>query len=105
MLSIHIIQIMAIIYFIYALRLKVWQTSINTFVVITTFFVVTISREVVVLKDIWIDYHLTIIAIAMTFLMGRVVYQSAKKKYQKFMCSDCTNYNRRSTDKNELGGM
>lgn len=99
MLSIEIIQIMAIVYFIYALRLQIWKTSLNTFVVMATFFILTISREVEMLRDVWVDYHLTIIAMAMTFLMGRVVYQSAKKKYQKFMCSDCTNYNRRSTDK------
>lgn len=99
MLSIEIIQIMAIMYFMYALRLKVWKTSLNTFVVIATFFVVTISREVPMLRDIWVDYHLTIIAMAMTFLMGRVVYQSAHKKYKELVCNDCTNYNRRSTDK------
>lgn len=99
MLSIEIIQIMAIVYFIYALRLQIWKTSLNTFVIMATFFILTISREVEMLKNIWVDYHLTIVAIAMTFLMGRVVYQSAHKKYKELLCNDCTNYNRRSTDK------
>lgn len=98
MLSIQTIQIMAIIYFIYAIRLKVWRTSLNTFVVLTAFFILTISREVEMLRDIWIDYHLIIIAIVMTFLMGRVVYQSAHKKHKELICNDCINYNRRSTD-------
>ena len=98
MSSIQIIQIMAILYFLYALRMKVWQTSLNTFVVLAAFFIVTVSREFEICRDIWIDYHLTIVAVAMTFLMGRVVYQSVRKKYIDRICNDCTNFNRRKDD-------
>ena len=95
MSSIQIVQIMAILYFIYALRLKVWQTSLNTFVVILAFFLITVSREFEICKEIWIDYHLTIVAATKTFLMGRVVFQSVNKKYLDSICGKCTHFRRK----------
>lgn len=99
MSSIGIIQIMAILYFMYAVKLKIWNTSLNTFIVISTFFILTVSRELEICREVWVDYHLTIIAISMTFIMGRVVFQSANKKYIQSMCQKCSEFRRRKDDK------
>ena len=81
MTSIQIIQIMAILYFLFALRLKTWKTSLNTFIVISGFFIIVVSREIEWCLSIWIDYHMTIIGIIMTIIMARATYQSVYKKY------------------------
>ena len=98
MISIQIVQIMAILYFLYALRMKVWETSVNTFIVFVTFFIITISREVDACQEIWTDWHLSIVAITMTVLMARVVWQSVSKKYKENVCSGCDNFKRRKDD-------
>lgn len=98
MLSIQIIQIMAILYFIAAVKMKVWKVSLNTFVVLTAVFVVTISREFDFAQHIWIDYHLGIIGFTMTFLMVRVVYQSINKKLVDSICDNCIDFKRRKGD-------
>lgn len=98
MSSIQVIQIMAILYFIYAVRLRVWKTSLNTFIVLSAFFLITVSREIPICVEFWINYHLTVIAMTMTFLMGRVVFQSSHKKYLDNICDKCTHFNRRKDD-------
>lgn len=70
------LQIMAILYFITAVRMRVWRTSLNTFVVISTIFELCISYEIPIIQRAWQQYHLYVIAGMMTFLMARVTYQS-----------------------------
>lgn len=98
--SIIIVQVMAILYFMFAVRYKVWQTSLNTFVVFTGFFVITATHEIVQAKEHWINYHLTLVGFIMTFLMARVVYQRiTKKNDEKCLFPDCKNKGRRKDDK------
>lgn len=97
-MSVQIVQIMIILFFIYSVKMKIWKQSLNTFIVFATLFILTISREVEYLRKIWIDYHVSVIGLMMIVLMSRVVYQSVYKKYKDAFCNDCTNYNRRSTD-------
>lgn len=74
---------MSILYFISAIKMKIWQTSLNSFVVVSVFFIITISHEFEVIRHIWISYHVTIFAIMLTFIMGRVTYQSICTKKMK----------------------
>jgi len=80
--TIGLLQIMAVLYFVFAVRMQVWQTSLNTFVVIAAIFFIVITREIAPLRTIWADYHFTIIALLMTFLMARVVWQKSHKTYK-----------------------
>ena len=98
-MSVQIVQTMIILSFIYALRMKIWNTSLNTFIVISILFILTVSNEIPMLQKIWITYHTSLIGIMIFIIMGRVVFQSVKKKYLEFYCNDCSNYNRRQTDK------
>jgi len=98
MASIEIVQIMGVLYFIAALRMKVWKTSLNTFIVISGFFLITISREIEFLRDIWATYHLSIVGLIMTALMLRVVYQSINKKLVDSVCDNCFDFKRRKDD-------
>lgn len=98
MITIQTVQIFIILSFIYSVRLKVWNTSLNTFIVIATMFLLTISREIPYLKKIWIDYHVTVVGVMLFIIMARVVFQSVRKKYRDSLCNDCTNYNSRSKD-------
>jgi predicted membrane protein len=92
-MSVAIIQIIGVLYFIVAIRFKVWQTSLNTFLVFATVFIIVVSREIDILCYIWADYHLSIVAILLTFMMARVVIQGAKRKQvQKDKCNGCWKY-------------
>jgi len=79
-----ILQIMSILYFIFAVRMRMWNISINSFVVITSVFVIAVSYETKMFNCIWVNYHLTIIVLMLTFIMARVTYQSAfTKKHRR----------------------
>jgi hypothetical protein len=81
---ISILQIISILYFIFAVRMQMWKISINSFVVITSVFVIAVSYESGMFQCIWVNYHLTIIALMLTFIMARVTYQSAfSKKHRR----------------------
>lgn len=78
MISIYLIQIMSVLFFIFALRMRIWKTSLNTFIVFTVIFFISMSHEIEFLRAFWINYHLTVIATMMFVLMARVVYQSVR---------------------------
>lgn len=81
---IPILQIMSILYFIFAVRMRMWNISLNSFVVITSIFLIAVSYETKLFECVWADYHLTIVILMMTFIMARVTWQSAfKKKHRR----------------------
>ena len=90
-MSIMIIQLIGVLYFLMAVRLKVWKTSLNTFLVFATAFTIVATREIEFLRTIWVDYHLTLIAALLTFMMVRVVIQGAYKK-KTDNCSRCCDF-------------
>ena len=77
---IPILQIVSILYFLFAVRMKMWSVSLNSFVVIATVFFIAVSHEIEWLQCVWVDYHLPIIAMMLTFIMSRVTWQSIKAK-------------------------
>jgi hypothetical protein len=86
------IQIMAIAYFIAAIKMKFWRTSLNTFVVFGAIFLVTVLSHFESLAPHWIEVHLSVVAFTMTFMMGRVVYQrciDTLKKNKEDFCKGC----------------
>lgn len=83
MITIKLLEIMSVLYFIASLRMRVWNTSLNSFVVICVFFVITTSYEFDALKKIWGSCHITILAVMLTFIMARVTYQSISSKRKK----------------------
>ena len=87
-MMIAVVQIMAILYLMFAIRFKIWRVSLNTFLVLVTFAVIVISREVEFLHNIWIQYHLTIIAGLMTVMVVRVWAQRLCK-IRKCARTDC----------------
>ena len=82
-MSIIIIQLIGVLYFLMAIRFKVWKTSLNTFLVFATAFTIVATREIEFLRTIWVDYHLTLIVTLLTFMMVRVVIQGAHKKKEE----------------------
>ena len=82
-MSIMIIQLIGVLYFLMAIRFKVWKTSLNTFLVFATAFTIVATREIEFLRTIWVDYHLTLIVTLLTFMMVRVVIQGAHKKKEE----------------------
>ena len=78
-----ILQIMSILYFIFAVRMQMWRVSLNSFIVIATVFTIAISHEVVWLQYVWVDFHLPVIATMLTFIMMRVTWQSILTKRHK----------------------
>ena len=82
-MSIMVIQLMGVLYFLMAIRFKVWKTSLNTFLVFAAVFTIVATREIEFLRTIWVDYHLTLIATLLTFMMVRVVIQGAHKKKEE----------------------
>lgn len=81
---IPILQIISILYFMFAVRMQMWKISINSFVVITSVFIISVSYETGMFQCVWVDYHLSIIAIMLTFIMARVTWQSAfSKKHRR----------------------
>jgi len=76
--SVNYVQIMSVLFFMYAIRMQVWKTSLNTFVIIGVIFFISMSREIDVLKDVWADYHLSIVSALLMFLMARIVFQQYK---------------------------
>ena len=90
-MSIMVIQLMGVLYFLMAIRFKVWKTSLNTFLVFATAFTIVATREIEFLRTIWVDYHLTLIATLLTFMMVRVVIQGAHKKKED-NCSSCWDF-------------
>lgn len=84
---ITIIEIISILYFIAAVRMRVWRTSLNSFVVITASFVLLVSYECPYVRSHWMTYHLSIVAIVMTFIMVRVTYQSVNEKWKSYHCT------------------
>ena len=93
------VQIFIILSFLFSLRMKVWRTSLNSFIFISGLFILTISREFQYLREAWEDYHISVMGITLFLVMARVSYQSFSKKYKEMLCSGCTNYSRRATDK------
>jgi hypothetical protein len=86
------IQIMAIAYFIAAIKLKFWKTSLNTFIVFGAVFFITILSNIDALNAHWVNIHLSIVAFTISFMMGRVVYQRCMdtlKKINDDKCKEC----------------
>lgn len=96
---VYAVQVLVILSFIFALRMKIWRTSLNSFVFINGLFILTITREIDFFVEIWTKWHVSIVGLTLLFVMSRVAYQSFYKKYKDLLCNDCTNYNRRITDK------
>ena len=78
-----ILQIISILYFIFALRMRMWKVSLNSFVVIATVFIIATTHEFKMFQGIWVNYHLPIIVIMMTFIMARVTWQSVNSKLHR----------------------
>lgn len=97
--TVFAVQIFIVLSFLFALRMRVWRTSLSSFIFICGLFVLTISREFQYFKEIWTNYHVLIMGITLFLVMSRVTYQSFSKKYKEMKCNDCTNYKRRITDK------
>ena len=75
-----ILQIISILYFIFALRMKMWKISLNSFIVISTVFILSISSQISLFSNIWVNYHLTIIIAMLTFIIARTTWQSIQDK-------------------------
>jgi hypothetical protein len=97
--TVFAVQIFIILSFLFSLRMRVWRTSLNSFIFICGLFILTISREFEELRDVWTNYHVSVMGITLFLVMSRVAYQSFSKKYKEMLCSGCTNYNRRAADK------
>ena len=100
---ITLIQIMAITFFLAAIRMKFWKTSVNTFVVLGAIFIIAVA-SLMEIPACWINAHLSVLALTMTFLMARVVYQRyilIKKDSLDLKCNkSCEmNFMRRKDDK------
>lgn len=81
---IPILQIISILYFVFAVRMQMWRVSINSFIVISTVFVLAVSYETKLFQCVWANYHLSIVALMLTFIMARVTWQSAfSKKHRR----------------------
>ena len=86
------IQIMAIAYFIAAIKMKLWRTSFNTFVVFGVIFLISVLSHFESLAPYWIEVHLSLVAFMMTFMMCRVGYQryiDMLKKNKENFCKGC----------------
>jgi len=77
---IPILQIMSILYFIFAVRMQMWKISLNSFIVISTVFILAVSSVSRLFNSIWLNYHLTVIVIMLTFIMVRTTWQSIHDK-------------------------
>ncbi len=80
---------MSILYFIYAIRIGMWNISLNSFVVIGMVFFISVSSLCPPLQAIWIDYHMAVIGVVMTFIMARVVYQKTYLKVKQLPSNSC----------------
>lgn len=94
MKMIFAVQVLIILSFLFSLRMRVWRTSLNSFIFITGLFILTITREIPYFKDIWVPYHTGLIGLVLLFVMVRLSYQSLHKKYKDIFHI----HNRRSTD-------
>ena len=74
-MMITIVQFMAVAYFIAAVRMKFWRTSMNTFVVLSAVFLIAILSNFKYYRLYWVDLHLSIVAFTLSFMMVRVIYQ------------------------------
>lgn len=92
-------QVFIILSFLFAVRMRVWKTSLNSFVFIAALFLLTISKELQYFRDIWMCYHIAVMGLVLVFVMGRLSYQSFYKKYKEIFWSNCINHNRRATDR------
>lgn len=76
----EVLQMIGVLYFVFAVRMKIWQTSINTFIVFCTAFVVAISYQVEELKFVF-ENRVWLFNATLTFLFARVAYQQIYNKY------------------------
>jgi hypothetical protein len=74
--SLDIVQVMSILFWIFATRMRIWKTDLNTYALFTVLFLITVSAQFDLLQCIWIDYHLYLTMILMIFLFIRVVYKN-----------------------------
>ena len=88
-MMITIVQFMAVAYFIAAVRMKFWRTSMNTFVVLSAVFLIAILSNFEYYRLYWVDLHLSIVAFTLTFMMARVVYQRYVSKVKDCLDMKC----------------
>lgn len=88
-MMVTIVQFMAVAYFIAAVRMRFWRTSVNTFVVLGAVFFIAVLSNFEVCRFYWIDLHLSIVAFTLTFMMGRVIYQRYALKVKDCLDMKC----------------
>ena len=86
---ITIVQFMAVAYFIAAVRMRFWQTSMNTFVVLSAVFLISFLANFEICRYYWIDIHLGIVAFTLSFMMARVIYQRYVSKVKDCLDIKC----------------
>ena len=91
-MMITIVQFMAVAYFIAAVRMKFWRTSMNTFVVLSAAFLIAILSNFEYYRLYWVDLHLSIVAFTLTFMMARVVYQRYVSKVKDCLDMKCNGW-------------
>lgn len=78
----EILQIMAVLYFIFGVVLKMWKVSLSTFVVITLAFVVVVSEQMESIYCIY-ENRTYLFAAVLTFLFTYTSYRSILGKYSR----------------------
>ncbi len=93
MTAIIVLKMVSILYFIGAIRLRVWRVSVSTFVIIATAFIIAMLNTIEICREYWVNLHIGIIISVLTFLMIRVVWQKYETQHKDLIdnCRDCIN--------------
>lgn len=83
MSDIQIFQIVSTMCFVFAVRMKVWDTSLNSFVVFCSAFLIMLGYSNKEFSFIF-DNRLYLFSVVLLFMIGRVVFKSIKNKTIKF---------------------
>lgn len=75
MANAFIIQAISVLYVIYAIRIKMWRLSLNTFTMFIFIFFIVITWEIPVFNSIWTQYPMEVMTLFMTIMLLRVFYQ------------------------------
>ena len=82
MSAFELLMISSIMMVVFATKMKMWKTSLNSYVVIFTAAVVSASYQTPQMYLIF-EYRVWIFNAVLLFIFGRVSYQSITHKYQE----------------------
>lgn len=83
MTDVQLFQIVSVLCFMFAVKMKVWRTSLNSFVVFCSAFIVMLGYSAPEFSFVF-EHRLYLFSAVLLFMMGRVVYQSIYNKTTKF---------------------